>query len=110
MITNRLGLAAAGALTASALMTLSPVALSGQSAVKKTPWGTADLQGTWSNTAVVPFARAKEYGDRQFLTDEEYKKAVADLLARNARPGRDSRESQCQDIRGTEKDVARAYN
>ena len=76
----------------------------------KTPWGAPDLQGTWSNAAVVPFERAKEFGNRQLMTDAEYKKAVDQLLERNKRPGRDSRESNGQDIRGTEKDVARAYN
>ena len=44
------------------------------------------------------------------MTDEEYKKAQDDLLRRDALPGRDSRESNGKDIRGTEKDVARAYN
>ena len=72
----------------------------------KTPWGRPDLQGTWSNTGVVvPFQRAKEFGDRQFMTEAEHKKALDELMARNARPGRDNREG-----RGTEKDVARAYN
>jgi hypothetical protein len=76
----------------------------------KTPWGAPDLQGTWSNTTVVPFERAKEFGNREFMTDAEYKKAQDQLLERNNRAGRDSRESNGQDIRGTEKDVARAYN
>jgi hypothetical protein len=76
----------------------------------KTPWGAADLQGTWSNTTVVPFERAKEFGNREFMTDAEYKKALDQLLERNTRAGRDSREINGQDIRGTEKDVARAYN
>ena len=76
----------------------------------KTPWGAPDLQGTWSNTTVVPFERAKEFGNREFMTDAEYKKALDELRARNSRAGRDSRESNGQDIRGTEKDVARAYN
>jgi hypothetical protein len=76
----------------------------------KTPWGRPDLQSTWSNTTVVPFERAKEFGDRQFMTDSEYKKALDKLLERNNRPGRDSREIDGQNIRGTEKDVARAYN
>jgi hypothetical protein len=44
------------------------------------------------------------------MTDAEYKKAQDDLLRRDAQPGRDSRESNGKDIRGTEKDVARAYN
>ena len=41
----------------------------------KTPWGAPDLQGTWSNTTVVPFERPKEFGNREFKTDAEYKKA-----------------------------------
>ncbi len=76
----------------------------------KTAWGAPDLQGTWSNVAVVPFERPKQYGERQFLTDAEHQKAVDALLKRDEQPGRDSRESQGKDIRGTEKDVARAYN
>jgi hypothetical protein len=76
----------------------------------KTPWGAADLQGTWSNTTVVPFERAKEFGNRELMNDAEYKKALDQLLERNNRAGRDSREINGQDIRGTEKDVARAYN
>jgi hypothetical protein len=76
----------------------------------KTSWGAPDLQGTWSNATVVPFQRDKKFGERQFLTDAEYKAALDQLLASNQRPGRDSRESGGKDIRGTEKDVARAYN
>ena len=76
----------------------------------KTPWGEPDLQGTWSNVAVVPFERPKQFGERQFLTEAEHQKAVDALLKRDEQPGRDSRESQGKDIRGTEKDVARAYN
>ena len=79
-------------------------------ATPKTPWGAPDLQGTWSNAEVVPFERAKGFGERQFLTDAEYKAALDQLLESNQRPGRDSRESSGKDIRGTEKDVARAYN
>ena len=76
----------------------------------KTPWGAPDLQGAWSNTTVVPFERPKEFGNREFKTDAEYKKAQDDLLGRDELPGRDSREINGKDIRGTEKDVARAYN
>jgi hypothetical protein len=76
----------------------------------KTPWGAPDLQGTWSNTTVVPFERDKKFGNREFMNDAEYKQALDQLLERNTRAGRDSREINGQDIRGTEKDVARAYN
>src|SRR5512134_3711636 len=39
-----------------------------------TPWGDPDLQGTWSSEAElgVPFERTAQYGERRFLTDEEY--------------------------------------
>ena len=76
----------------------------------KTSWGAPDLQGAWSNTTVVPFGRPKEFGNREFMTDAEYKNALKKLLERDKGPGRDSREINGQDIRGTEKDVARAYN
>jgi hypothetical protein len=88
----------------------APSSSSSTESTPKTPWGRPDLQGTWSNTTVVPFERAKEFGDRQVMTDSEYKKALDTLLERNNRPGRDSREIDGQNIRGTEKDVARAYN
>jgi hypothetical protein len=76
----------------------------------KTPWGDPDVQGSWSNTTVVPFERAKEFGNREFMNDAEYKEALDRLLERNTRAGRDGREINGQDIRGTEKDVHRAYN
>jgi hypothetical protein len=79
-------------------------------ATLKTAWGEPDIQGTWSNAQVVPFERPRQYGERQLMTEEEHAKAVAALLKRDEDPGRDSRTSQGKDIRGTEKDVARAYN
>src|SRR5271154_990082 len=78
--------------------------------VAKTSWAAPDLQGTWSNAAVVPFERPKEYGNREFKTDAEMKAATAELLQRDELPGRDSRTAKGKDIRGTEEDVARAYN
>jgi len=74
--------------------------------VPKTPWGKPDLQGIWSSEGtIVPFERPKAFGDRQLMTEAEHQKALADLAQRNARVGRDNRAG-----RGTEKDVARAYN
>lgn len=38
----------------------------------RTPWGTPDLQGLWSTGYIeIPLERPDEYGDREFLTDEE---------------------------------------
>ena len=57
-------LAAAGALTLSAADYRAP----------KTAWGEPDLQGVWSSSAElsVPFERNPSYGDRQWLTEEEF--------------------------------------
>jgi hypothetical protein len=80
-------------------------AVSAKAKTLKTPWGAPDIQGIWSNAEVVPFQRPKQYGNRQFMTKEEHQKAVEMQLERNGSVGRDSRKD-----RGTEKDVARAYN
>ena len=41
----------------------------------RTAWGDPDLQGFWPSTRMVgvPFERPKEYGNRLFLTDQEFK-------------------------------------
>jgi hypothetical protein len=40
----------------------------------RTPWGEPDLQGTWTSEAElsVPFERAREFGDRRELNDQEF--------------------------------------
>jgi hypothetical protein len=100
------------ALTQTVLGQISPSTGSASSGKKaaitapRTVWGHPDLQGIWSSEGiVVPFQRAKEFGNRQFMTEAEHQKAIADLEKRNDRVGRDNRAG-----RGTEKDVARAYN
>ena len=50
-------------------------AVSGErSALPRTPWGSADLQGTWTSEGElgVPFERPAQFGERQYLTDQEY--------------------------------------
>jgi len=44
-------------------------------ATPKTPWGTPDLQGTWTSddTWGVPFERPKKFGTRATLTEDELK-------------------------------------
>ena len=41
----------------------------------KTPGGDPDLQGVWTSTTTAPFERPPQFGDRRFLTDEEYAEA-----------------------------------
>jgi hypothetical protein len=80
---------------------LASVAVAGQSP-PRTAWGEPDLQGIWTNEFDVPLQRAARYGNREFLTDEE--RAELDQQ-RAALLGRDRRVE-----RGTELDVAGAYN
>jgi hypothetical protein len=40
----------------------------------RTPWGDPDLQGVWSSddTAGIPLSRPQQFGNRRFLTEQEY--------------------------------------
>ena len=40
----------------------------------RTPWGDPDLQGSWTTDDVIgiPLQRAQNFGDRLYLTDEEF--------------------------------------
>ena len=66
-------LAAAGALTLSAADYKAP----------KTSWGEPDLQGVWSSAAELstPFERNPSYGDRQWLTEEEFTQRLKQTTA-----------------------------
>ena len=39
----------------------------------RTPWGDPDLQGTWDYRTITPLERAREFGTREFYTEEEKK-------------------------------------
>jgi hypothetical protein len=54
---------------------------------QRTPWGDPDLQGEWTSEGEfgVPFERPTEFGTREFLTDEEYAKRLADVQERDER-------------------------
>ena len=41
--------------------------------VPRTPWGDPDLQGTWDYRTITPLERAREFGTREFYTEEEKK-------------------------------------
>ncbi len=68
----------------------------------RTPWGEPDLQGIWSGSTLPPLERPARFAGKPVLTPEE---AAALEAAVHARPGRDDRSQ-----RGTERDVAGAYN
>jgi len=68
----------------------------------RTPWGEPDLQGIWNGSTLTPLERPARFAGKPVLTPEE---AAALEAAVHARPGRDDRSQ-----RGTERDVAGAYN
>lgn len=68
----------------------------------RTPWGEPDLQGIWGAETLTPMERPARFANKPVLNPEEAAKAEAQV---HARPGRDDRSK-----RGTEKDVAGAYN
>ena len=53
----------------------------------KTAWGEPDLQGIWplNHLIATPFQRPEKYGDRRFMTDEEFGAARKSAEARNKR-------------------------
>ena len=68
----------------------------------KTPWGEPDLQGIWTVESDTPLQRPAKYANQEFFTDAQ--RAELDKQ-RSALLGRDKRVE-----RGTELDVAGAYN
>jgi len=46
-------------------------ATSAKAFTAKTPWGDPDLQGVWDYKTITPLERPANFGDRQFLNDEE---------------------------------------
>jgi hypothetical protein len=87
---------------------LGGVTVAGQSpagsgaTVPKTPWGEPDLQGIWTDELETSLQRNPRYGTREFFTEQEraqLDKERASLLSRDRRVER-----------GTELDVAGAYN
>src|SRR5712691_11190748 len=53
----------------------------------KTSWGEPDLQGTWpiNHLIGVPLERNRQYGDRLYMSDEEFAKAQKSVEARDTR-------------------------
>src|ERR1700684_1580550 len=98
----------ASIVVAAGIASASLVLMAGQEAgkaagrVQKTSWGEPDLQGLWSDEYQIPLQRPAKYAGREFFTDAE----IAELdKMRSAIPGNETRS-----VRGTELDVAGAYN
>lgn len=54
-------------------------------ALPRTPWGSPDLQGTWTSEGElgVPFERPEQFGTREYLTDQEYADRLRQTELRN---------------------------
>ncbi|MEX0619477.1 MAG: hypothetical protein WDZ76_08680 [Pseudohongiellaceae bacterium] len=50
----------------------------------RTEWGQPDLQGVWNFSSDVPMQRPSQFGERQFLTEEEIEEIRARRAARDA--------------------------
>lgn len=69
----------------------------------RTPWGTPDLQGLWTNAYDIPLQRPPQFAKKEFFTDEE--RATLDK-ERGAIVSQDVRRHE----RGSEQDVGGAYS
>ncbi len=99
---------AASAALASLLL-LKPTAMTAQSETSAapaqrlmTPWGEPDLQGIWTVESDTPLQRSAKYASQEFFTQAQREELDRE---RTALLGRDKRVE-----RGTELDVAGAYN
>src|SRR6516165_6306409 len=97
-----LAMVAVGAGLAVSIPTGSAEVPESSAAALKTPWGEPDLQGIWTDESDTPLQRPARYANQEFFTDAD--RAELDR-ARSAIPTRDRRAE-----RGTEADVAGAYN
>ena len=87
-----------------ALIVAALVVAAGQAqTVPTTSWGEPDLQGIWDAMPFqIPLQRPAAYEGQEFFTEEQ----IADLdKRRSALPGNETRS-----VRGTEQDIAGAYN
>ena len=84
-----------------AIALLALATVHGQTAVKRTPWGDPDLQGTWNNQTLTPLERPAEFANKPVLSESEAEAYEARL-----------RTDGNADVRtpGTRRDVITAYN
>ena len=80
----------------------TPLSVSSPGPASRTPWGEPDLQGIWTDPYQTPLERPPQFAGKEVFTDEE--RAALDKQ-RAVLPRRDQRLE-----RGTERDVAGAYN
>src|SRR5438105_8451667 len=108
LVTVAIAAAAVGAMLSvpitrtSAQAPVASVKASAPTTVLKTPWGEPDLQGIWTDESDTPLQRSPKFANQEFFTEAQ--RAELDQQ-RSALLRRDRRVE-----RGTELDVAGAYN
>jgi hypothetical protein len=80
----------------------APAPASNAAPAPKTPWGEPDLQGVWTYDSDTPLQRPAKFANKEFFTDDDRTQLDKE---RGALLSRDKRVE-----RGTELDVAGAYN
>jgi hypothetical protein len=103
--TTMVAIAAISAVIAASITRTSaqaPASVAAPISALKTPWGEPDLQGNWTDESDTPLQRSPKYAAQEFFTEAQ--RAELDQL-RAALLRRDRRVE-----RGTELDVAGAYN
>jgi hypothetical protein len=102
MITVAVAAAAVGAAISVPVTRTSAQAPAVSGTVLKTPWGEPDLQGIWTDEFDTPFQRPPKYANQEFFTPAQREQLDQERAALygEERPAE----------RGTEFDVARAYN
>src|SRR5579872_7144332 len=83
-----------------------PATASSNPSAQKTAWGDPDLEGIWTNEYDTPLQRSTKYANQEFFTAAQ----IAELdRARAAIQRREYRDKDSAG-KGTEQDVAGAYN
>jgi len=102
IITVAIAAAAASAVISVSVTQTQAQAPAASGTAPKTAWGEPDLQGIWTDESDTPMQRPAKYANQEFFTEAQ--RAELDRL-RSELPSRDRRAE-----RGTEADVAGAYN
>jgi len=78
----------------------------------RTAWGDPDLQGVWENLTPVPLERAKEFGTREFMTEQEAAERArkSQTVSTSGTPSVALPRGEAEEISGTLADVDKARN
>ena len=78
----------------------------------RTAWGDPDLQGTWENLTPVPLERSKQFGNREFMTEQEAAERAkrAGATSTSGTPSVPLPRGEAEEISGTLADIDKARN